>query len=161
MAKSLSGNFQKVVNSREAAESKLTLIEINHPDLVTPVRVVNAVEDIVSNGETYIGFAFNFTGVVDPEVGLGEATIELDNLGREFLEFLQNADLRKPTEFTIRELLRSSPDDVEFEVVMLVDDIAYDRDGVLIRLSFGIRVDQPLTRVPYDMQNSPGLFELV
>lgn len=158
MAKLLTGNFQRTVNSTEADEFPLVLLEIDHPDLSEPVRVVGDKENIVSNGDTYIRFSFDFIGVTDPEVGLGEAKLSLDNLGREFLVWLETADWRKPTSVRIQTVRRSDPDNVEVEYNMFLDDLITSPSTVEGKLTFGIAIDSLLMRILYNKQNSPGLF---
>lgn len=158
MARSFTANFNRTINSVEASEFPLVLLEVDHADLSVPIRVVNDYDNITSNGDLYQRFAFRFSGVADPETGLAEATLAFDNVGREFMQWVEIADFRKPVTVRIQVVRRSDPDEVEYETTMFLDDIIADPTSIEGRLSYNLGFDIPLTPVVYNKQKAPGLF---
>lgn len=159
MAREVSAGFHKTINSTEAAEFPVVLLEIDHDDLSSPIRVVNDRDGLTSNGDFYVGFAFSFTGVEDPEQGLAEAALTMDNVGKELVQWIDAANLRKPTTVRIQVVLPSDPNTIEFETTMFFDDISMDQTTVSGRLSYGVRLDEPAVAVRYTAQTAPGLFD--
>lgn len=158
MAKNVSETYQKTVNSTEAEEFPKVLLEIDHEDLTQPIRVVNDNEDITSNGHLFQAFAFNFSGIPDPEVGLAEAELTLDNVGKELVQWIEVANLRKTTTCRIMVVLASAPDILEFDTTMFLDNIQMDQRTVSGRLSYGVKLDEPAVAMRYTAQTAPGLF---
>ena len=159
MPKQFSNEFNRNINSSEAAEVPLVLLEIDHEDLSTPIRVVNDRDNLTSNGDLYVGYAFNFAGFNDPERGLAEAELVLDNVGRELVDWIEAANLRTPTTVRIQLALRSDPDELAFETVMFLDDLTMDQRTVSGRLSYGVKLDEPAVVTRYTAQTAPGLFD--
>jgi hypothetical protein len=89
---------------------------------------------------------------------MAEATLVLDNVGRELVVWVDNANLRKPTTCTIRLVLASDPDTVEFETTMFLDDVSINVLVLTGRLSYGLRLDEPGVATRYTAQIAPGLF---
>lgn len=158
MAKTFSNTFQGSINSTESDEFPKILLEIDHEALASPIRVCNDTDDITSNGNLFQRFPFRFSGIRDPENGLAEAQLQLDNVGRELVTWIEAANLRKPTTCKIMIVLASAPDNVEFETTMFLDDIAMDQEVVEGRLSYGVKLDEPGVVTRYTAQTAPGLF---
>src|SRR5690606_14932886 len=77
-----------------ADEPYLTLLEIRHPDLAEPVRLVNDVENITINDPdlgslVYIACPFRLVKPDDVDQQLPRATLEVDNIGRELTQWLE------------------------------------------------------------------------
>jgi len=73
--KQISKKFKKALRE---APTILTLLTIDHPDLSTPIRVVDWHEPVESRGEKFLPFAF--TVEILQEVLGGEITISWDEL---------------------------------------------------------------------------------
>lgn len=158
MARTFSSGFNQTINSVSASEYPLILIQIDHADLAAPIRVVNDREDFTHLGNTYQRFAFKFSFPTDPENGLPEAKLEMDNVGREVMDWVEGADWNKLTTCTITQVRRSDPDTIEYQVVMNLSDISANQYTVSGRLGFEELLGAPALRVKYTPQTAAGLF---
>lgn len=158
MAKVYSTDFNKTINAVSAAETPLILLEINHPNLSSPVRVVNDTEDLVHNGVTFTRCAFRITLPDDPDGSLPQAMLELDNIGRELVQWLEVADWSLPTTATLIQVMRSRPNLAEYSITLDMSDISVTPQTVQAKLSFDNLLGLPGMNVSYNSQTAPGLF---
>ena len=158
MARTFSDSYHQTVNKVSAEEFPIVLAMIEHDDLASPIRVVNDRADIVSNGETFTRFAFRFERPNDPENGIPEARIVMDNVGRELMQWIELADWNKPTTFTMMQVMRSAPDDIEYEIVMALEDIRASQTSVSAKLGFEDLLSVPAVRLNYNPTPAGGLF---
>lgn len=158
MARTFSTGFHQTINSVSADEFPLILLQLDHDDLAAPIRVVNDREDFLHQGNTYQKFAFKFSFPTDPENGLPEAQLEMDNVGREVMDWVEGADWNKLTTVNIRQVRKSDPDTVEYEVTMNLNDIKANQYTVSGRLGFEELLNAPALRVKYTPQTAVGLF---
>ncbi len=59
--RALSTVLQRAIYSQDTAEVVLLLLTIAHPNLVSPIRVVNNLEPITSQGYTWAAFPFEIS----------------------------------------------------------------------------------------------------
>jgi hypothetical protein len=158
MAKTYSTDFQKTVNAVSAAESPIVLLEITHPNLGTPVRVVNDTEDLTHSGNLFQKMAFRISLPDDPDTALPQATLELDNVGRELVEWLEVADWSQPTQVKIIQVMRSRPNTAEYSITMDLTDITMNRQVVSGKLGFNNLLGLPAVNVFYTPVTAPAIF---
>lgn len=158
MAKDYSQNYQRKTNALSGDEFPLILLEIDHDDLAAPVRIVNDREDITVEGNLYQAFAFGLNLPEDPESGLPEAQLSIDNVGRELVQWLEIADWNKPTTCRIIQILRSTPDIIEWEITTNLRDITIDSLQVTATLGFENLLGLPGVGVFYTPVTAVGLF---
>lgn len=88
-----------------------TLVTITHPSLATPLRLVNARESVISNGQTFVPCEFE---VILPETDgerVGRARLRIGNIDRDIQDAILYADPAPKLSFQI--VLSSQPDVVE------------------------------------------------
>lgn len=158
MPRNYSTTWNRTTNAVSADEFPLVLLQIDHADLITPIRVVNDRTDVTSNGNLYQAYAFNITLPDDPETGIGKAKLTLDNVGKELVTWLEAANFSNPVTVTISQILRSAPNNVEWSVTMDLQNISVDQLTVSGELGFGSFLDVPGVAVVYNKQTAPGLF---
>ena len=158
MARTFSDHHNTIVNKVSAEEFPLVLIMIEHDDLASPIRVVADRADITSNGELFTRFAFKFERPNDPENGIPEARLVMDNVGRDMMQWIEIADWNKPTIATMYQVMRSAPDDVEYTVIMRLEDIHASQLSVSAKLGFEDLLSVPGVRVNYTPASAVGLF---
>lgn len=133
MVRTLSGTAIASQNAEATEEVWLVLLTLEHDDLAEPLRVVNNIESIVSNGETYVGLPFRIVLPEDSENGPGEARLQIDNVDKLIVETLRT--LQSPPTMSIQVVLASQPDTVEYLLTnMTLRDASYDDavvEGVL------------------------------
>lgn len=67
----------------------LVALEITHPDLSVPIRVVADTQNIVIEGHEFIACAFKLTKPDDVDQQLPHAELSVDNIGRELTQWLE------------------------------------------------------------------------
>jgi hypothetical protein len=158
MARDYSDNFYKTVNSTEASEFPLILLEISHADLDTPIRVVNDMQDVTHDGDIFTAIAFRVTLPDDKSQGTPKASLSIDNIGKELVAWLELADGGKGATVRMMQILRSDPDVVEFEITMNLSNVKMTPIEISGDLSYEDLLNRPGTAVQYRPSNSPGLF---
>jgi hypothetical protein len=158
MPKAYSTTYQQTTNSLSGTEFPLILLEIDHDDLVVPIRIVNDREDITHAGDLYQAFAFQVALPEDPESGLPEAQLQIDNVGKELVQWLEVADWNKPVSCRIIQLLRSAPNTVEWEITTNLRNVTMDNRVVRATLGFENLLGVPGVAVYYTPQSAVGLF---
>lgn len=158
MPRNFTADMNEALNTASGEETPLVLVEIDHPDLAIPIRVVSDRTNIISNGDEYFGVAFRVALPDDPETGLTQASIEIDNVGRELVQWIDNADLTKPATATLRLIRPSQPNLIEFETTMFLQDIQITVSVVRGTLTYEDALDTRAVAVVYSRQTSPGIF---
>lgn len=158
MAKTYDANWHRKTSALEGTEFPLVLLEINHADLPQPIRVVNDREDVTHNGNLYQRMAFGITLPDDPEQGLPQAKLSLDNIGRELVTWLETADWNNATTVTITQILRSDPNTVQFTTDMGLENIKVTQMKVTGDLTYEDLLGLPAININYTPQTAVGLF---
>lgn len=125
----------------EPNEVVLALLTIEHPS-ITPIRVVNNNENIVSNGNTFIAFPFNITLPSDSE-DPGLAELQIANVDRSMIEAIEA--ITTPATCKVQIILASTPSTIEYEWSNLVLRNA-TADDVTITAQIG---NPPIDAMPY------------
>ena len=86
MSRNLSSVTTQALLRQQTEQVFLLLVEIDHADLASPIRLVNNYESIVSNGETYVAAAFAFTPPVEEDGTIKNSRITFDNVDRAIVE---------------------------------------------------------------------------
>jgi len=139
-------------------EAPVLLLEITHPDLTTPVRVVNDNQDLVSNAETFLGLAFRALPPDDLSQGSPRATLAIDNVGRDLTQWIENSAGGDGSTVRMMQVMRSAPDVIEWEVTMELIDVSMTDTEVRGNLQFKNLINTPGITVFYRPENTPGLF---
>jgi hypothetical protein len=158
MARTYSAQYKSTLAKVSAEETPLILLEINHPELVAPIRVVNDTENITSNGEEFIAFPFSVILPDDYENKLPRARIAISNVGRDLMFWLETTDGGIGSTATFRQLMRSRPDTVEWEITMALFNITANNIEVTAELGFENLFAKPAISISYRPENSAGLF---
>lgn len=153
-----SNNYLEELNRTSGSEPLLLLVEINHADLASPVRVVNDTQDLVSSGNTYYGAPFRYRLPDDPEQGNSSAQIQIDNVGRELVQWLELSNGGAGATITLGQVLRSSPDAIEWSVTMDLTNIKMDAMQITGDLGFKNLFEIPAVSISYTPYAAPGLF---
>jgi len=156
--RSLSTTARELIASISRPEAPILLLEITHPDLTTPVRVVNDNVDVVSNLNTFIGMAFRALPPDDLSQGSPRATLAIDNVGRDLTQWIESSAGADGSIVRMMQIMRSAPDIIEWEVTMELTDIVMDQNQVKGTLHFKNLIDTPGITIFYRPENTPGLF---
>lgn len=158
MARVYSSEFKSTLAQVSAPETPLVLLEINHPDLAVPVRVVNDTQDLVSNGETYIAMPFRCTLPDDFENQLPKARLSVDNIGKDLMYWIETSNGGNGSTVTMSQVMRSRPDTVEWSITMNLYNVSCTMQEVSGELGYENLFSRKAIQLQYRPNNSPGLF---
>lgn len=153
-----STDARKQISKVSADDLPVTLLEITHDDLPAPVRVVNDRQDIVFETNTYIALGFRIAMPSDLQKGLPQATLGIDNVGRELIEWLEASNGGQGTLVRIVQVLRSAPSVAEIDITMTLSNIQVNPLEVTGSLGFDDLLNIPAVVVQYTPSLAPGLF---
>lgn len=153
-----SATFKKKLTSLSPSESPLILLEINHSSMGTPLRLVNDLQNVTSGGNVYNACAFRITLPSQPETGATESKLELDNVGKELMSALESSAGLRGATVTIKQILRSAPNTIEFSITFFLENIQCTQTIVSGTLRFTDIFNKSCFPTKYNIINSPGLF---
>jgi len=159
MARNYSTATKKLVNATSAPELPLLLLEISHPALATPIRVVNDNQDLISNGNTYTAMAFRARLPDDmSQGGLPRAQLSIDNVGRELVQWIESSGGGKGASARMLQVVRSVPNVIEWEVTLDLSNVHMTAMEVTGTLGFEDLLNLPGVAFTYRPDTAPGLF---
>lgn len=158
MARNYSSNFRSTINSTSAREAPLLLLEISHTGLTTPIRVVNDVQDLVSNGNTYTALPFRARLPDDLEQGLPRAELSVDNIGKELVQWLEASGGGQGASCRMMQVMLGAPNVIEFEITLDLTNLHMSATEVSGTLGFENLLDRPACTWLYKPEVAPGLF---
>ena len=138
----------------------LDALEIRHPAIAAPVRVVNDTTNLELEGETWQAVAFEPRAVSDVEGRVPSAELRVDNVGRPLMEWIEAArGGGGATVRMMRVLVRGGgAPAVEWEVTTDVLSIRADQRHVIVRLGYDLLLQRPAVSMRFDPATAPGLF---
>ena len=158
MAREYTDAFKSTLAEVNATESPLILIEIDHEALTQPVRVVNDMTDVTSNGDLYIAYPFKCVLPDDYENQLPKAQIVIDNVGRDLMYWIETTGGGQNSSCTFKQILRSAPDLIEWQVTMNLYNVQVTMESVTAELGFENLFNKPAISRRYRPDTAPGLF---
>ena len=91
----------------------IALLTIKHPTFAEDIRIANNLDDINSNGLTYLGCPFDITLPSSTEEGQSGAKLRVNNVSQDLVKFVRTIDTAAIVDIQI--ILASSPDVIEAE----------------------------------------------
>jgi hypothetical protein len=156
MANQLSSDLLRQLYAQESDDPLLMLVTLTHPQF-SPIRLVNNVEDIVSNGLTYSAFPMRIRLSTDDGETQREVEIQFDNVGLDLIDELRT--VTTPINVVIDMILASDPNQVQMTIQELkMRSVSYSVNRISARLYLDNFLNVELTSEQYTPQNFPGLF---
>ncbi len=157
--------------SAPTSEVILHTLELRHPSFTQPLRVVNNHQDLTATLEadapedpstavTFVAFSFRFKLPDVQKTGMPEIEIEIDNVSREVLTYIdQAANSADLIEVTYRPYLASdtSAPQMDPPITLVLHDVDADVFAIRGRASFGDYGNRRFPGEWYDAQRFPGL----
>lgn len=157
MSRSVSSTLKAAVYGQETSEVFLVILEIDHDDLASPIRVVNNYENITSNGDTYTGYPFEINLPDDTEEGPGDVELRIDNVDRAIVQAVRDISGAATAELSV--VLASDPDTIEVgPYSMTVREASYTSLVVTGTLTVEDILNEPYPGDLITPQNFPGMF---
>lgn len=152
-----SRRFKEAQRELSPADAVLTALEITHPDLASPVRVVNDAVDHAIDGETYVALRFDARLAEDVEGRAPRAELVVDNIGRPLVQWIEAAGGAAGA--TVRAMqFVAGAGGVEWDVTVKVADVHVGQTQVRIALGYEFLFGRKAVRVRHDPETSPGIF---
>jgi hypothetical protein len=126
--------------------------------LAAPIRVVNDVQNIVVDGDTYIAMPFRVTLPDDVKGQIPQATLEVDNIGRELTQWLEVSGGGQGAKCKIMQVMRSDANNVEFEIELDLTNLSITNEVVSGQLGFVNTLGRVSTVVNFTPTTAPGLW---
>ena len=155
---SFSAGFKINVNKLNADEVLLILLEIQHPFLTDPVRLVNDNRDFVFNGNNYMGTSFNIKRQNDVQGELPMVTLTVPNVGRSLVKWIDESGGGKDAILTIILSRRSTPTVEEERLSFQIQTVNITTDSVVFNMVVENNLIKRAMRWVYDQYRAPGLF---
>jgi len=149
---------KRQLHSVQASEWPLWLLEIDHPDLAQPARVVRDNQDLTHNGDLFVACGFELTPPDDLSNTATRANLSIDNVGKELMQWIELSGGGRGATARLLQVMRSDPNTVQFEVTMNLSRVSATSLVVSADLSFDEILNMPAVSVTYNLQTAPGLF---
>ncbi len=153
-----STNARKEISKVNADNLPLILLEIDHTDLTTPIRVVNDRTDIIFETNTYTALSFRIALPTDLQQGLPRATLAIDNVGKDLVQWLESSNGGAGTTVRILQVLRTDPSVAELDMLMTLFNIQVTASVVTGELGFEDLLNVPAVTLAYTPEVAPGLY---
>ena len=152
------GRWRRSLRASAPADTLLTALEIRHPAVAEPVRVVNDTVGRRIEGRDYVALRFDARLADDVAGQAPQAELAIDNVGRALTQWIEAA--HGGIGATVRVMLVLAIDDppVEWEVTLDVAGMNVDQERVTARLGFDPLLGRAAVALRHDPQTSPGLF---
>ena len=152
--------YARALAETDPADLVVDALEIAHPSLTTPVRLVNDTVARTIDGDTYQAVAFNATLLSDEEGQAPGAAIEIDNIGRPLTRWIEASNGGVGATVKVMQVLIPATGalSVEWELDIGVLGVQMDQRLVTVRLGYEALLDRPAVALRYDLRTAPGLF---
>lgn len=158
MARAYSAEYKSTLARVSAPESPRILLQIDHAELPTPVRVINDTQNLTSNGFDYIAFPFNIILPDDFENKLPKAQLTIDNVGRDLMYWLETTNGGAGSTATFSQVMRSRPNQIEWSITMSLFNVSATNLQVTAELGFENLFAKPAISMQYRPDNSIAIF---
>lgn len=158
MSRVKSTRFRQAAQAVSAAELPLVLLEISHALLAEPMRLVNDVQDVVSNGQNYVATSFNFVWPDDMDKQTPRAQLSIANTRGDVGAFFERTHGGRGALLTVLQIMRSMPDFVEDRLVLDLKNVQVTTQTVSGQLGYDDVLNRPGTPATYRPESAPGLF---
>ncbi len=158
MSRDYSSEYKSTLAKVSAEEAPLVLLEISHADLTEPVRVVNDMQDLISNGNTFIACPFRYVLPDDFENQLPKARLAVDNVGRDLMYWIETTGGGQNSSVKMMQVMRSRPDTIEWSISMNLYNVTATLQEISAELGFENLFARPAVLMQYRPETTPGIF---
>lgn len=142
------------------AHVAVVALEIHHPDLPWPVRLVHDTAALRIEEAQYVPVAFRARLAADVDGRAPSAEIGVDNVGRDLMRWVDRAEGGTGATVRVMQVLREAGETgrVEWEVTTDVLGVRATQREVTIHLGYDPLLTRPAVLLRYDPDTAPGLF---
>lgn len=155
---SFSSAFKIALLEQNTDEVFLWLLTIEHQESSTTFRLVNNLDDVVSRGDTYMAFPFQFVLPEDDGETLPTIQISVDNVSLELIEIVRTYGTG--ITITAEIIMASAPDNVEYSIDDLsLVDATYNSQSITLTAQIQDLLNQRFPADDYLPRTFPGMFK--
>lgn len=158
MARPKSARFRQAAQAVSADEYPIILLEVSHALLAEPMRFVNDVQDVVSNGHNYVATKVQFTWPDDQEKQTPRGQVTFGNGRGDISAFLERTGGGRGAMVTALQIMRSNPDFIEDRFVLDLKNLQANMATVSGQLGYDDVLNKAGTPYTYRPETSPGIF---
>lgn len=158
MPRPYSKAYKSTISRVSADEAALIALQIDHPALSEPVRVINDTQDLRINGKLFVACPFSVTLPADQERTIPKATLTVDNVGRELMYWIETSGGGKGAKATFMQVMRSRPDLIEWQTTMSLENVNCTFEQVTGQLGYTNIAQRPAIALQYRPDSAPGVF---
>lgn len=160
MSRATSSLFKTMANAQETGEVLLALVTISSPSITGgPLRVVQDLHNLTSNGNVYTAFPFEIRLPEDGDDGPAKVRLSIDNIDRSIAVAIKSIPPSNPPTVMVEIVIASQPDVVE---ITIPDMKLRDVTGDAFQITGELQIDDedliPFPEGAMTPQNFPGLF---
>lgn len=155
---SFSPELKVNVNRLNADEAILVLLEINHPFLTAPVRLVNDNLNFTFGGEVFLAMPFKFDRQDDIKGELPVIRLEVPNVGRGMIKWIDGSGGGAGATFAVILARRSDPSYIEEQLNLNIQNVSITTEKVVFNLIIQNNLTKKSMRYIYDTKRAQGLF---
>jgi hypothetical protein len=161
MSRTISSNAREQVQFTEMTDVLLVLLEIDHDDLTTPIRIVNNNQNITYETNTYYASNFEF-GPPTQEAGeISSATLSFSNIDRTLITSLRS--ISTPPEITVN-IVFSGDTTVVKEAgpwVFYLQDISYNVNTITGTLAYRFSPKKKASTIIMNYNEFPSMIPVI
>ena len=143
----------------------LTALEITHPDVTAPIRVVNDAQSHCIDGDEFVAARFSARLADDADGQAPRAELVIDNVGNVLTQWVELSDGGNGAVVKLMQVAErgvhpwgSHHWSVEWSVELDVVGMRVSAQSVTARLGFDPMLHRPAVQIRHDPAHSPGLF---
>lgn len=148
--------FERARRQLSPTDVILTALEIVHPDVSDPLRVVNDAVDHAIGGENFVALRFE-PKLVDDAEGAPRAEIAIYNVGRALTQWVERTSGGSGATCRVIQLVAGT-DDIDYDVSLGVARMHVDAAQVRAVIGYEQLFGRRAVRKRHDPETSPGVF---
>ena len=150
--------YERSLRDSAPSDRLLTALEIVHPAVARPVRVVNDTVGRTIEGNDYVALRFDARLADDIAGQAPQAELAIDNVGRALTQWIEATGGGIGATVRVLQVLAVPDPPVEWEATLDVAAMTVDQERVSARLGFDPLLGRAAVALRHDPQTSPGLF---
>lgn len=136
----------------------LMLLEIAHPSFVDPMRLVNDSRNLTALTFAWLALPFAIKLPDDKAKSVPRASLQIDNVGRDFSGALESLPPGAALKATIRMVHRSTPNVVDYEFTAPLTGVKVMGPTVTANMGRDDMMRMPAVLLRFDPSTSPSIF---
>lgn len=155
---SFSNDLKINVNKLNANEMLLVLLEIDHPFLTSPVRIVNDNLNFVLDGNEFLAMPFQLDRQDDVRGELPKVRLTVPNVGRGLVKWIDGSGGGKGAKISVFLARRSDPNVIEEALELGIESTTINMQVITFNLVIQNNLVKRAMRYTYDTYRARGLF---